>query len=189
MVKDFSELDLSKQYTYKDYLSWQFKERVELFKGFIAKMSPAPTSFHQEYSGNIYTNFKIFLKNKKCKVFYAPIDVYLPTKDKKSVVQPDIIVVCDLVKIQKKGCVGAPDIVVEILSPGNSRKEMNVKYDLYEEAGVKEYWVVFPEEQVVQIYENVNGRFQSRKPLANGDKLTTPILEGFELEVDEIFAR
>jgi Uma2 family endonuclease len=189
MVTKLSELDLSKQYTFKDYLSWQFQERVELFRGFIAKMSPAPNSFHQEYSGNIYFHLKAHLKGKKCKTFFAPIDVYLPTTDKKSVVQPDIIVVCDLPKIQKKGCVGAPDIVVEILSPGNSKKEMNDKYDLYEEAGVKEYWVVFPEEQVVQIYELINGRFQSKKPLANGNKITTPILEGFELEVDEIFAR
>lgn len=189
MVKDLSQLDLTKQYSISDYLSWQFSERVELFRGFIAKMSPAPNTFHQEYSGNLHYYFKDYLKNKNCKVFSAPIDVYLPTKDKKSVVQPDIIVVCDLTKIQIKGCVGAPDIVVEILSPGNSKKEMNDKYDLYEEAGVKEYWVVFPDEQVVQIYENLNGHFQSRKPLANGDKITTPILEGFELEVDEIFAR
>jgi Uma2 family endonuclease len=189
MVKHFSDLDLSKQYSFKDYLSWQFKERVELFRGFIAKMSPAPNTFHQEYSGNISGPIWSFLKNKKCKVYSAPIDVYLPTTDKKTVVQPDIIVVCDLVKIQKKGCVGAPDIVVEILSPGNSKKEMNDKYDLYEEAGVKEYWVVFPEEQVVQIYELKENKFQSRKPLANGDKITTPILEGFELEIDEIFAQ
>ena len=154
-ITNFSELDLKKQYSFKDYLSWQFNERVELFRGFIAKMSPAPSSFHQNYSGNINFAIRSFLKSKPCKVFYAPIDVYLPTKDKKTVVQPDIIVVCDLNKIEKKGCVGAPDIAIEILSPGNSSKEMNDKYDLYEEAGVKEYWVVFPEEQVVQIYENV----------------------------------
>jgi Uma2 family endonuclease len=187
MITDFSQLDLSKQYTFKDYLSWQFQERVELFKGFVAKMSPAPSSFHQQYSSNINFAIKSFLKNKKCKVFYAPIDVYLPTKDKKTVVQPDLIVVCNLGKIENKGCVGAPDIVIEILSPGNTKKEMKDKYALYEEAGVKEYWVVFPAEQVVQIYELRNGIFQSRKPLANGDSITTPILEGFEMEVDEIF--
>jgi Uma2 family endonuclease len=189
MIKDISSLDFSKQYTFKDYLSWQFKERVELFRGYIAKMSPAPNTFHQEFSGNIYTAIKNYLIRKNCKVFFAPIDVYLPTKDKKSVVQPDIIVVCDLNKIQRKGCVGAPDIAIEILSPGNSKREMHDKYDLYEEAGVKEYWVVFPEEQVVQIYELREGKYQSKKPLANGDKITTPILEGFELELDEIFTK
>jgi Uma2 family endonuclease len=189
MIKELSELDLTKQYTVADYLSWQFKERVELFRGYIAKMSPAPNTSHQEYAGNIYTEIKVFLKNKNCKVFFAPIDVYLPSKDKKSVVQPDIIVVCNLKKIENKGCVGAPDIVVEILSPGNSKKEMKDKYALYEEAGVKEYWVVFPSEQVIQIYELVDNQYKAKAPLANGDKITTPILEGFELELDEIFAR
>lgn len=102
MIRDFSELDLSKQYTFKDYLSWQFNDRVELFRGFIAKISPAPNSFHQEFSGNISGPIWSFLKNKKCKIYSAPIDVYLPTIDKKTVVQPDIIVVCDLNKIEKK---------------------------------------------------------------------------------------
>lgn len=189
MVKDFSELDLSKQYTFKDYLSWQFKERVELFRGFIAKMSPAPNTNHQIISREIGTTLSIFLKRKSCQVFFAPIDVYLPTIDKKTIVQPDIIVVCEPKKIHLKGCVGAPDIVIEILSPGNSKKEMNDKFLLYEESGVKEYWVVFPEEQVVQIYELKENKFQSRKPLANGNKITTPILEGFEMEIDEIFVR
>jgi Uma2 family endonuclease len=186
-ITDFSQLDLSKQYTFKDYLSWRFQERVELFKGFVAKMSPAPNRLHQDYSGNLNYAFKGFLKGKKCKVYAAPFDVYLPTKDKKTVVQPDIVIICDTNKLQLKGCVGAPDIVIEILSPGNTKKEMKDKYALYEEAGVKEYWVVFPAEQVVQIYELRDGIFQSRKPLANGDSITTPILEGFEMEVDEIF--
>jgi Uma2 family endonuclease len=189
MVKHFSDLDLLKQYTFKDYLSWQFQERVELFRGFVAKMSPAPNTIHQIISRELGTALSVFLKRKNCQVFFAPIDVYLPTIDKKTIVQPDIIVVCEPKKIQLKGCVGAPDIVIEILSPGNSKKEMNDKFLLYEESGVKEYWVVFPEEQVVQIYELINGRFQSKKPLANGNILTTPILEGFELEIDEIFAR
>jgi Uma2 family endonuclease len=189
MVKNLSELDFTKQYTIADYLSWQFKERVELFKGYIAKMSPAPNTFHQEYSGNLHGAIWTYLKNKNCKVFAAPIDVYLPSKDKKTIVQPDIIVVCDLNKIELKGCVGSPDIVVEILSPGNSKKEIKDKFALYEEAGVKEYWVVFPSEQVVQIYELVDNQYKAKAPLANGDKITTPILEGFEVEVDEIFAK
>jgi Uma2 family endonuclease len=187
MITQLSQLDLTKQYTIKDYLSWRFTERVELFKGYIAKMSPAPSSYHQNYSSNINFALKGFLKNKPCKVFYAPIDVYLPTKDKNTVVQPDIIVVCDPLKIEMKGCVGAPDIVVEILSPGNTKKEMKDKYALYQEAGVAEYWVVFPAEQVVQIYELTNGQYSAKAPLVNGDVITTPILEGFELEVDEIF--
>ncbi len=82
-ITDISQLDLSKQYTKQDYLSWQFKERVELFKGFIAKMSPAPSRYHQNCYSNINYAIKSFLKGKTCKLFYALIDVYLPTKDKK----------------------------------------------------------------------------------------------------------
>lgn len=187
MVKNFSELDLTKQYTVKDYLTWQFAERVELFKGFIAKMSPAPSSRHQIISGMLFLEIGIFLRKKSCKVFYAPFDVYLPKIDDRTVLQPDICVICDAAKIQKKGCVGAPDLVIEILSPGNSRREMEDKYNLYEEAGVKEYWIVFPSEQVIQVYFLENGKYISQKAHANGDIVKTRILDGLDLEVDKIF--
>jgi Uma2 family endonuclease len=187
VVTDISQLDVTKQYTIKDYLSWRFTERVELFKGYIAKMSPAPSSRHQLVSGKLHLGIGLFLRKKTCKVFYAPYDVYLPTIDNKTVVQPDICVICDTTKIQKKGCVGSPDLVIEILSPGNSKREMQDKFYLYEEAGVKEYWLVYPSEQVIQVNFLENGKYVPQKAHANGDKVYTKVLEGLELEIDEIF--
>ncbi len=186
-ITNFNDLDLTKQYTWADYFSWKFQERVELLRGFVAKMSPAPASRHQIISSCINLELATFLRKKPCSVYYAPFDVYLPIKDKNTVVQPDLFVVCDKNKIKDKGCVGTPDLVVEILSPGNSKREMNDKYDLYEEAGVLEYWVVYPSEQVLQVYLLENGKFVGKKALTNGDTLKTNLLNGFKMEIDAIF--
>src|ERR1700733_7887807 len=132
------EPDPSYSYTYADYLKWKFEERLELFRGRIYKLG-APNTKHEEVSINLASQLFIFLKGKKCKVFSAPFDVRLPVKNKKkddeinTVVQPDISVICDENKLDEKGCCGAPDLIVEILSPGNSKKEVRLKYELYEE--------------------------------------------------------
>jgi len=144
-VSRFEDLDLSKQYTYSDYLTWQFSERVELLRGWIARMSPAPNRYHQDVSANISFSLRSHLYGKGCKVYDAPFDVRLPTTEGgDTVVQPDICVICDPSKLTKQGCTGAPDLIVEILSPGNTNREMKEKFSLYEEAGVQEYWVVDP---------------------------------------------
>ena len=195
MLQNIDDLDLSKTYTYADYYSWRFDERLELIKGKIFKMSPAPTGNHQLISGNILVGFRVFLKGRSCKVFSAPFDVRLvrdETSDKKvkNVVQPDICVICDLTKMaDTRSCLGAPDIMVEVLSPGNNKKELKIKYDLYEEFGVKEYWVVYPDEQSIIIYNlNKEGKFVAEsRALTLGDKITTPILPGFELTLDDVF--
>ena len=142
MVKSINELDFSKQYTYADYLTWQFDERVELIRGWISRMSPAPIVLHQRISIKLSFQIEGYLIDKMCEVFAAPFDVRLTNKRKKvadksifSVVQPDISVICDETKLDEKGCVGAPDWVIEILSPGNSKKEMTEKFSLYEENG------------------------------------------------------
>lgn len=187
MITSIDQLDFSKAYTFKDYLSWKFTERVELLKGYIAKMSPAPTSKHQEISSNLHFNLAYFLQKKPCKVIAAPFDVYLPSikGDGETVVQPDLCVICDTSKIKKQGCVGSPDLVIEILSLGNSRKEMGIKYQIYEQAGVKEYWVVFPYEQVIQQYILQDGKFQAF-PLSETN-VKSIVLEGFEVDMDTIF--
>ena len=133
MITDINQLDFNKKYTYADYLTWQFKERVELIKGRLFRMSPAPNVKHQEIVGDIYGNLWSFLKNKPCRVFVAPFDVRLPNLDennskKYTVVQPDVTVICDASKLDEQGCNGAPDLVVEVLSPGNTAKEMNDKF-------------------------------------------------------------
>lgn len=189
---NFADLDLSKTYTYADYLKWQFDERLELIKGKIFKMSPAPGSTHQRISGIISNELYNFLKRKPCQVFAAPFDVRLSRtvndQQIKTVVQPDVCVICDLTKIDERGCMGAPDIVVEILSPGNNNKELQNKYEVYEEAGVLEYWIIHPNEKTFLKYTLLNGQFQPSRLLTTGDVVTTAALPGFSLSLDELFA-
>jgi len=167
-ITNINQLDpLYGVYSYADYLLWKFKERVELFKGKLFKMS-TPSAVHQEISMKLAGELYQFLKGKDCKVFHAPFDVRLlkeaqEDKDIYTVVQPDICVVCDPEKIDKRGCEGVPDLVIEILSPGNSKKEMKFKYALYEEAKVPEYWIIDPDHQNILVY------------ILKGDKYQNPI--------------
>ncbi len=154
-ITNINQLNVDGYYTYADYLTWQFEEMVELIKGKLFKMSPAPNLNHQIVSSNLIDIISVYFSGKTCKWLHAPFDVRFPTKDGKAtdtVVQPDICVVCDLKKLDKQGCKGAPDLVIEILSPGNTQKEMNDKFRLYEGAGVKEYWLVHPEDTWLVIY-------------------------------------
>jgi len=189
-----SDLDLSKTYSYADYLQWTFEDRLELIKGKIFKMTPAPASAHQRISwiisGELYSN----LKNKSCKAYTAPFDVRLPRKgeneDKKiiTVVQPDICVICDPAKVDTRGCTGAPDIVIEILSPGNNQKELRNKYEVYEESGVIEYWIISPQDKTFLKYTLVEGCYQPSRLMTIGDIIATNILPGFELNLETVFA-
>ena len=179
-------------YTYADYLKFKFEERLELFKGRLMKMA-APDTKHQVVAGNLYYYLRSFLTTAPCKVFIAPFDVRLPRYNKikdeeiTTVVQPDVCVVCDERKIDKCGCCGAPDIVIEILSPGNSKKEIQNKFELYEEAGVLEYWVVAPGEEFVIIWYLEQGKYIRSKPFAAGQLITSGILPGFQLDTTDLF--
>lgn len=190
---EFSDLDLSKTYTYADYLQWKFEERVELIKGQIFKMSPAPSSSHQRISRTILVALDVFLQGKPWEVFNAPFDVRLSRKtnhnqDLLTVVQPDICVICDRSKIDEKGCLGAPDIVVEILSLGNNKKELQNKYEVYEETGVQEYWIVSPQDKTFLKYTlNNEGVYFPSKLLTIGSEVTTPVLPGFILNLEQVF--
>lgn len=194
-VTDINDLDLKKTYTYSDYILWKFKERVELIKGKIFKMSPAPNISHQEISRNINRILDHYFFNKSCKVFYAPLDVLLTDKKKSSeeneiytVVQPDLCVICDLEKIADgKKCLGAPDLVIEILSPGNSKKEMDSKFDLYQESGVLEYWLVYPEEKSINIFVLEDNKYIGLKPVSEGQILTSYIFPELKADMDKIF--
>ncbi len=190
-VYKLSDLDLNKSYTYADYLMWKFNERVELIKGKIFTMSPAPNTAHMRISQRL--NFILFnhFSNNPCQAFAAPFDVVLSkTKDDKkikTVVQPDLGVICDLSKIDETKCNGAPDLVIEILSPGNSKKEMKIKYELYEENGVKEYWVIDPEHESVSVFILNKSKFVPQKPLTTEDTLKSAVFLSLEFSVDEIF--
>ncbi|SDH13547.1 Endonuclease, Uma2 family (restriction endonuclease fold) [Dyadobacter soli] len=194
MITSFDQLDLTKQYTYADYLKWQFNERLELIKGYIYKMSPAPSSRHQTAVMNISGMIWTQLKNSPCRVFPAPFDVRLPLKDRNSnqdittVLQPDICVVCDLSKVDDRGCLGAPDLVIEILSPGKSLREMNQKFNVYEESGVREYWVVYPDHGHVNIFLlDRSGKFVGQHPKNNGELLYSSVFPDLVINLSEVF--
>lgn len=194
IITNIKQLDLKGSYTYADYLLWQFKERVELIKGKIFKMSPAPNSFHQDISGNLFFELRSYIKKGTCKLYAAPFDVRLinykeSTADNQitTVVQPDLCVICDRTKIDKKGCIGAPDLIIEILSPGNSKKEMNIKFDLYEENKVKEYWIVNPTDETIFIYVLENDKYIGIKPLIIDSKLQSPTFPNLKFAVKKIF--
>ena len=189
------EPDPSLIYTYADYLKWQFEERLELFRGKIFKLS-APDTRHQEISGNLNTELHNFLKGKEGKVFHAPFDVRLPGKNREkdeevtTVVQPDICVICDQSKIDSRGCSGAPDLVVEILSPGNSKKEIRLKHELYEEAGVKEYWLVYPSEESVAVFLlNDNNKFDGAVIYPGDETIPAKAVPGLSINLNEIFPK
>lgn len=189
-VTDIRQLDLSGSYTYSDYLTWRFRERVELIMGKVFSMSPAPTSQHQYTVSFITSAFFQFLKGQPCRVFPAPFDVVLPKNNiEDTVVQPDITVVCDSAKITEKGCYGAPDLVVEIVSKSSVKKDLHEKYQVYEQAGIREYWVVHPTDRTLVIFILApSGKYIPSKPLTRGDKALSTILPGFEMDLDELFA-
>ena len=194
MITDINQLDLNKTYSYADYLTWMFQERLELFKGKIFKMSPAPSLYHQKVSrdltGLLWTSFK----NHSCNLFVAPFDVRLLDKKKftsdneiYTVVQPDLCVVCDENKLDSRGAIGAPDLMIEILSPGNSKKEMTHKYELYQEAGVLEYWMVNSTDKTILIYVLKNGIFVGQQPLIEDSNIKSPLFPQLNFQVAEIF--
>lgn len=190
-ITHLSQLDLTQDYTYADYLKWQLQEKVELIKGKILAMSPAPTRFHQDISGKMFLKLGNFLDKKPCKVYSAPFDVRLPVASKgkaDTVVQPDLCVICDRSKLDEAGCNGTPDLIIEILSKGNSKREMDTKFELYQEAGVLEYWIIDPLRRMVLLYGLVDGKLVTGKPLLEGDNVTSKIFPDFSVSVDDIFA-
>ena len=192
-VWEFNDIDASLTYSYANYLNWLFDDRVELIKGKIFKMSPAPSRLHQEISRNIFLEIGNFLQDQPCKVYCAPFDVRFPKESKAdrdvyTVLQPDICIICDKRKLDDRGCIGAPDLVVEILSPGNTKVELLHKYQVYQEFGVKEYWVVSQSDQSILIYTlNEYGKFQPSKIFTLSEKITSTVLPGFELALDDVF--
>jgi Uma2 family endonuclease len=192
-ITSLSQLDPNGSYTYADYLLWQFEERIEILRGKIAQMS-APGRNHQQISMRLSLFLGNALWRSSCKVYAAPFDVRLTrinkaqNKEVRTVVQPDLCVICDPGKLDERGCLGAPDLIIEILSPGNSRKEMKEKFEIYEENGVQEYWVVFPDFQTIQVYRlNEEGKYVGLPPATPGDVLTTQIVANLELKVEEVF--
>ena len=176
-------------YTYADYLEWNDGKRYELIDG-TAYMVAAPPPNRQRISLKLSRLFGDFLEGKSCEVFTAPFDVRLfPQKNLSddTVVQPDLLVVCDKTKLDQRGCNGAPDLVIEILSPSNNGSEMFHKFQKYLEARVREYWIINPETQVVQAHILENDHYISTV-YQNDDVIPVSILSGFSIDLKTIWS-
>ena len=188
-------LDINKRYTYADYLTWADDKMRELIDGIVKLMSPAPNAKHQEMCGKLFLRLGTIIErnNGNCKIFPAPFDVRLPKNGEKSdnqiynVVQPDICVICDPTKIEERGCLGAPDLIVEIQSISTSKYDLNEKFNLYESSGVKEYWVVYPYEEGIVVYLlQADGKYDKGTTYKNG-KIPVSIFDGCEIDMKKIF--
>lgn len=193
MITSIDQLDANQRYSYADYLAWQFTERLELLKGHIRQMA-APNRKHQGISSNLLGGFYNYFKNKECRVYHAPFDVRLVknaqgTTDKEiySVVQPDICVICDLSKLDDRGCLGAPEFIIEIVSPSNSKTDVQDKFELYRENGVLEYWIVYPEPANIYQFVLENEKYELKKIHAQGDFISPSIFPDLSVDLNEVF--
>ncbi len=190
-------IDITKRYTYADYLTWADGKMRELINGFIRMMTPAVSTRHQRISREIEFALVGFIRKHKgnCEVFYAPFDVRFPKKNDTSddkidtVVQPDICVVCDPSKIDEKGCLGAPDMIVEIQSPSTAKYDLREKFDLYQEAGVREYWVVHQDKAVDVFILQPDGKYDKGTFYQVHETVPVHVLKGCEIKLEEIFNR
>jgi len=175
-----------KLFTYSDYLLWDDDVRRELIDGVIYLMA-APNLQHQEILGNLYVQFRAFLKGKSCKVFMAPIDVRLnaDTLDN-TVVQPDIMIVCDHNKLDKAGIIGAPDMVIEILSPSTSKYDRTTKFNAYLKAGIREYWIIDPEARSLAVNILTDNNYITHAYTGN-EIVPVHVLEGCTVNLPEVF--
>ncbi|MDR1536434.1 MAG: Uma2 family endonuclease [Clostridiales bacterium] len=179
----------NKLYSYSDYCAWDDSERWELIEGVPFAMPPAPSTFHQDILSELLYQFKRFLRGKPCKVYVAPFDVRLNAdKDDNTVVQPDLAVICDHSKIDEKGCKGAPDLVVEIISPASAVRDMLVKFRLYQDAGVREYWIVNPDTRTLHKYELHDGDYVA-SVFGESDAVASKVLPGCEINFADVFGQ
>jgi len=176
-----------KRYTYADYARWKGDIRYELIDG-VAYAMAAPSSIHQKVSKKIFRQFDNFLIGKTCEVYYAPIAVRLNADDfDDTVVEPDLLVVCDESKIDIKGVKGAPDLIIEILSPFNTNHDKVRKFRQYQKAGVKEYWIVDPMRRTVEVYILKNGKYGVGRIYREEDIISVHVLPGCEINLADVF--
>jgi len=188
-------LDLSKRYTYADYLTWLDDVARELINGLI-KLMPAPRLEHAMANTQILWNLESIVKKNKgaCKVFTAPFDVRFSKNGETAfdkiytVVQPDICVVCDLSKLDERGCFGAPDMIVEITSPSTGKTDVTEKYTLYEESGVREYWIVYPKDKAIHVFLlQDNGKYDMGSLYEFDAKIPVHVFDDYLIDLNEIF--
>jgi len=182
-------------YTYSDYAAWSDDKRYEVIGGKVFNMAPAPSERHQGVSVQLVIEFGSYLRGKKCRVYDAPFDVAFPEEGEKfetatNVVQPDIVIICDKDKIIPRGCLGAPDLVAEILSPSTAPTDLKVKRKLYQRFGVKEYWIVDPVHKSIQVYQlDAQGKYSFPATYAGDDIIKVGIFkDDLEIDLATVFA-
>ena len=181
-------------YTYQDILTWPEGERWELIDGVPYDMTPAPTRRHQRILGRFHLQFGPFLEHTPCDVYLPPFDVRLPKPGENAmtattVVQPDLTVVCDREKLDDRGCAGSPSLVMEILSPSTARKDLRAKLNAYAQAGIPEYWVVYPTEKMVSVYLlDAHGRYDAPISYTSEEPVPVGVLPGLVIDLARVFA-
>ena len=199
MSSIFEKYEEEKHYTCADLYEWDDNVRAEIINGDLYMMSP-PLTIHQRIAGRLYNRFANFLEGKPCEVFPAPFGVRLfPKKDLSddTLVEPDIVVVCDSDKIDERGCNGPPDLIIEIVSPSNSRRDRVLKFNLYLEAKVREYWVVYPEDKGMEVHILERGHYYTKVYGANEpdtkknerfeEIIPVTVLPGLKIDAKDIF--
>jgi len=183
-------------YSYADYLMWDDGKRWELIDGQAFCMSPSPTRQHQLISKRLERQLDSYLLDKRCEMYHAPFDVrFIETKDAvaddyiDTVVQPDIVVVCDPEKLDDRGCIGSPDLIIEILSSSTSRMDMTVKFDLYQRFGVKEYWIVYPNDQTILVFKYLeSGLYGVPERYCAEDSISVTLLGDLVIDLPRVFS-
>jgi Uma2 family endonuclease len=179
--------------SYADYLEWEDDERWELIDGVPHNMAPAPSTRHQEVLGNLFAFFFQYFRDRRCRVYMAPFEVRLSEsgldKETYNVVQPDLSVICDRSKVDERGCKGAPDLIVEVLSPGMSAKRDKViKFELYQKYKVREYWIADPANELVEVYVLQGDHFRERKVYGRGDVFTSVLFKDLLIDLNQVFS-
>jgi len=182
------------RFTYSDYLAWDDDQSWELIDGVAYCMSPGPNRLHQKWLGELFAQFHSYLEGKPCEVYFAPFDVRLPDfsdasdEETITVVQPDIMVVCDRDKLDDRGVKGAPDLVVEIISPSTAKRDITTKYELYQRHGVTEYWIMYPNDRALLVYRlSGDNRYASPEVFGEGDTVPVQLLGDLVIDMGKVF--
>ncbi|MGE4273995.1 MAG: Uma2 family endonuclease [Desulfitobacterium sp.] len=178
-------------YSFADYLTWDETERWEIIDG-SPYMQSAPSRIHQEISLGLLMQFGNYLKDKRCKIYHAPFCVRLDVEEDdsavKNVVEPDITIICDSSKLDEKGCKGSPDMIIEILSPSTAKTDKVIKFNKYEKAGVKEYWILEPDQKLVSVFLlQVNNRYGRPEMYTDEDTIRVSIFSDLEINLKSVF--
>ncbi|MGG4141707.1 Uma2 family endonuclease [Paenibacillus algorifonticola] len=184
-----SHPDEKKTHTYEDWLTWDGS--WELIDGKVFNMSPALTSLHQYIVGELYFALRTFFQNRNCYVFMAPFDVFFSEsgdfQSPDHIVQPDLSVVCSKDQISKRGCNGAPALIIEVLSPSTALKDFNEKFNLYQKFGVQEYWIADPGNRTVHVYALQDGSYQVRHLFTEQEMVQSSVFKDLQVPMNKLF--